>query len=544
MKKKYFLLFGLAGILMSTTTSCIDEVTPTDIATDEILQTSPKSLEAMVWGMPATITMFNALGNTSGNERHFDYGYPSLMHITDVMTADMPISYSGYDQYSRWERNQYQGSSYVYQSFVWRYLSKPILAANKVMSNINEEEANDTEMGYLAAAHAFRAFIYLTEAQLYEYLPCDVTDSITTKGNNISGLTVPIVTENTTEEEGRNNPRATHEEMSEFILKDLAFAEENISKLTLSSKTLPSLTAIYGIYARLYMWNKDYANAEKYARKAIDLGRNTPLTKEQWLNTTTGFNTLSTSSWIWGAENVKEDDCVQSGIINWVSFMANETWFSYAGAGVYTQIDAKLYSQISDNDFRKLTFKAPEGSALSGQEAVLDEEAFAYLPDYASVKFRPGNGDSENYDVACVVGIPLMRIEEMYLIEAEAAAHQNPAKGKQLLESFMQTYRDASYTTNAASEEDIVDAIFLQKRIEFYGEGIIFYDYKRLNKSVDRAYPDTEEYINNWESGTRFQTNGRPAWMNFVMVRTEKQNNTAVDGFENPDPSELYISIE
>ncbi|WP_262710078.1 hypothetical protein [Duncaniella dubosii] len=30
-----------------------------------------------------------------------------------------------------------------------------------------------------------------------------------------------------------------------------------------------------------------------------------------------------------------------------------------------------------------------------------------------------------------------MRIEEMYLIEAEAVAHSNPAQGKELLENFM-----------------------------------------------------------------------------------------------------------
>jgi hypothetical protein len=106
----------------------------------------------------------------------------------------------------------------------------------------------------------------------------------------------------------------------------------------------------------------------------------------------------------------------------------------------------------------------------------------------------------------------------------------------------MTTYRDAKYTTSASSVDDVVDAVFLQKRIEFFGEGIIMYDYKRLNKSVDRAYPDTDEYTNNWASGTRFQTDGRPAWMNFVMVRSEKQNNNGIIGYENPDPSELYES--
>ena len=67
------------------------------------------------------------------------------------------------------------------------------------------------------------------------------------------------------------------------------------------------------------------------------------------------------------------------------------------------------------------------------------------------------------------------------------------------------------------------------------GEGQSFFDIKRLNLPITRGYEGT-----NFVATARFNTTGRPAWMNLVMVRTEKNNNPAVDGWNNPDPSDVY----
>ena len=156
----------------------------------------------------------------------------------------------------------------------------------------------------------------------------------------------------------------------------------------------------------------------------------------------------------------------------------------------------------------------------------------SYLPAYTGVKFRPGNGNMNDYTVGSASAYPFMRVEEMYLIEAEAAAHLNAGEGKSLLESFMITYRDPSYVCN---NPDIIDEILLQKRIELWGEGTTFYDIKRLNLSVTRGYSGT-----NWSDAARLNTNGRPAWMNFCIVQTEENNNEALRGYDNPDPSGCY----
>ena len=74
-----------------------------------------------------------------------------------------------------------------------------------------------------------------------------------------------------------------------------------------------------------------------------------------------------------------------------------------------------------------------------------------------------------------------MRVEEMYLIKAEAMAKAGQ-DGKSFLESFVKTYRDPSYTCNG----DVLEAVYFQKRIELWGEGLIWYDVMRLNKGIDR----------------------------------------------------------
>lgn len=518
---------------MFLTTGCIEETFPTSGATQEQLAASSKATEALLWAMPAYFNAFDLMGG----DQAYDWGYGSIMHCRDVMTADMAIVSSGYDWYTAWSQNTYLGQGYMRQQWVWTYFNKHILTCNNMIGSLDAETATDTQKGYLGVGYAFRASTYLDMARMYEFLPNDGVSSVNADGKDVLGLTVPIVTETTTEEESRNNPRVPRQEMFDFIMGDLEKAESLIVNLARSAKTLPDLSVVYGLKARAYMWVEDYSKAAEYARKAIATGQYTPLTRDQWLSTNSGFNEPN-SAWMWGAQCVKEDDCVQSGILNWTAWMSNEAQYGYAAAGPFVMIGANLYNNISDRDFRKLSFKAPAGSTLSGQEPVLDAAFAAELPEYASYKFRPGGGNISDYNVGSATAYPLMRIEEMYLIEAEAIAHTAPAQGKQLLEDFMKTYRYPTYTCRGTSEEEVIDEIFLQKRIEFFGEGVSYYDYKRLNKPVVRAYDGT-----NFAGATLMNTTTRPAWMNYVIVSSEGDSNKAIKEYNNPDPSGCYNKI-
>lgn len=522
-------------LVAGTLTGCMDEIEVTQVATEGQVSGSTTATEALVQAMPASFnSVDNGLLNT--NNWHGAFGYGSQMYQRDLMTGDLALVGDYSSHFNSFSRNQNLGEDYIFAGYVWSYYYGFILTANNVISGVDPETATSAQLGYLGAGYAFRAFCYLDLARMLEFLPNDIfPDGKNSDGNVVTNLTVPIVEAGMSEEDARNNPRATRQEMYDFILGDLDKAEEYIVNIqSTNGKTLPDLACVYGLKARLYMWVEDYANAEKYARLAINTATVSPMTENDCLNITTGFNDIS--KWMWGATQNSESRTVTSGIVNWTSWVSNQTTFGYTGFGtnMYNYIDLSMYNRISDTDFRKKEFVAPAGSALEGENLYLPGQEGA-IPEYAALKFRPNEGNADDYMTGAAASVPIMRVEEMYFIEAEAAAHQSADRGKQLVESFMTTYRDPEYTCNVSSTDEVVEEIVFQKRVEFWGEGQTFFDIKRLNYSVTRAYDGSL-----FEPLSRYNTNGRPAWMNIVITRNEMMNNYALEGYNNPDPSEKY----
>lgn len=535
-------------------TSCIEDAIDSGVITESQLQGNPNATNALVWGMPGRLNMVTLDPNA-----HYDIGYPGILHVRDVMTGDMPVEYAGgFDWFGWASAVTNTGGEWMTIQVVWNYYYEQINTTNNTIKNIAEDTDNDLLKFNLAAGHAYRAFAYLDLARMYEVLPSELNpDCKSTAGEDIKGLSVPIVTEKTTEAESFKNPRATHQQMVDFILGDLNKAEALLDGNTTPrpSKVIPDLSVVYGLKARLYMWdasyqeeiNNDaalaatqYAEAAKYARQAITVSGAKPLTQEEWQSTTSGFNDESVSSWLFAGKYTSEDVVVQAGgIRTFSSFCCNEQNFGYAAPaqGAFTMIDASMYSRMSDRDFRKLSYVAPANSALRGREPFLDP-AFGEenLYEYCSLKFRPGSGNMNDYNVGAVVAYPLMRMEEMIFIEAEATAHIDGQRGNDMLKSFMRSYRNASYSNTLGATEAIVEEIVFQKRVELWGEGQSFFDIKRLNYSVERFYDGT-----NWNtSRNTFNTNGRPSWMNLCVVRQEANNNTSITAFQTPSCDGLY----
>jgi hypothetical protein len=287
--------------------------------------------------------------------------------------------------------------------------------------------------------------------------------------------------------------------------------------------------------ARLYLEIGEYSNAATSAKKAQ--AGFTPLTQAQWLDRTNGFNTPNGhNSWIWCASTTADNDVVKTGIINWTSFMCAEQEFGYVGpgGGEAMLMDRNLYNRIPDTDFRKKSYVKP-GASISDIESNTPNSYKQWMTTKPclSLKFRPSQGEYEEYTIAAASSVPLMRVEEMYLIEAEAAARQNAAQGKQLLETFVKTYRNPDYVCTGTSTEEIIDEIWLQRRVELWGEGFATFDIKRLNKGITRSYNGT-----NHPAGHLFNTTQSPGWMNYCIVRTEFNNNFAINPNENnPAPT-------
>ena len=516
---------------------CIRETFPKESAiTEEQLLSGQMEVvaENLLKGIPSGLMSY-----VSGWE-HTDFGYHSVGvyndHACGLITSNgwMTGLPAGYDRFYPAAYSWGYASNSSMPSHVWYNYYPQIKSCNDLIKIL---EGNEQLKHYSGIARAYRAMMYIDLARMFEclYAENDNNPNYATEQLAVVGLTVPIVDENLDEEGAKNNPRATREELFNFIFADLKFCEDALAEYVPTSITNPDLAVVYGLYARAKLYEGEYADAKNYAELALASGSFAPLTKEQWTSVTTGFNDAdSQTSWMLCTRTSSESSVVKTGIINFASFMSNEQVYGYGGpgAGAYVEVDSKFYSQIPNTDFRKLSWKAPAGHELESQNTFVpatdDYPGSSALPELGCIKFRPGDGNPDDYMTGSATDFPMMRMEEMKFIIAECDARLN--NDATALVDIVKT-RNAEYACSLTGE-DLLREVFFQKRVEFWGEGINFFDYKRLGKGVTRGYAGTNHY-----EDARLNSSGLAPWYNFCIVQTEHNANPAV--VSNPDPSDL-----
>ena len=560
--KNIFLKTLGALAVCSVVAGCVKETFP-EGATQVKGQVSesPFALEGILRGLPSAMMTSGWSGYYKTYDWHIDFGMPAIHLLTEFMLNDLATMGDEplYNRFYQSAMNSGQDARYAVTSYYWDLYYAWIKIANDVINVIDYETAGTVQKQYLGQAYAYRAAFYLDLARLYSPKPVSDPYAVS-KGyavpEVIADLTVPIITESSTEKDARNNPRATRKEMYDFILSDLAKAEECLQNTTFSY-TAPSLLLVYGLEARAYLemgyWAEDsktaFQKAAEYADKVIASDR-TPLTKAQWQDPTNGFNNgAANKSWIWGQTLSSEN---QGNIITYTAHISSEGSWGYAPL---SQIgaDRKFYEKISDSDFRKASWldpkfiEDPESAEVADtyqfSNGAAGRKDFIYgtsenppAKAYENIKFRPAQGNTTDYNVGNCADHCLMRVEELYFIKIEALAQlEGYAKGKQELEAFINQYRDAKYKCSANNLANfLVDDLLFQKRIEFWGEGILIYDYKRLDAGIERGYAGT-----NQASQYRLNCKGRSPQWNLVITRGEYQSNSGVtEELNNPDPSD------
>lgn len=523
------------GLLLS---GCIKDATPTDIAPED--QTT---LETMVRGIPAALVKAGSAGYAKDGQA-WDFALPAIHIATESMTGDLVITGNiGYDWFNQWGTNNALGSDYAVGALTWNNYYSWIMMANNVINLIDETNVatlGAAERSYLGFAYAYRAMFYLDLVRLYEFKENTVTEA-----GNLLGLGVPIVLPETTEAEAKNNPRAKVDDIyNTVIFPDLEKAEKLLSNYAAPDKYTISLAMVYGLKARAYLERgtaKDdaeaYRSAAEYARKSITSSGCTPLTQEQWEDPINGFNNAgSNDAWIWGlalpSESVANLYCFT------VHMSCENDWAPYHAGRA---INRNLYNSIDTRDFRRHSWLDPDRSSYAYKSCRADSKQYfaESLADYANIKFRPAQGAYKEYKVGGAADHCCMRVEEMYFIEAEATAQAGDIPGGiRLLNEFMNSYRmmRGTYDCSAKSTtlKSFVNELMLQKRVEFWGEGIVMFDMKRLDMSSKRGYVGT-----NAPASYRLNVEGRAPYWNFVIGRNEGQNNTVIATQNNPDPSGL-----
>lgn len=550
-------VFGL-----TMTTGCIEEYTPqTSYVSEDQAADAPGSFQNFVNGI--TSPLVGEFNYSPTNMYPYDYGYPSFFQQRDVMGQDI-VPEGANNFYQSWYTCSIGlGPQYAICQVPWTVYYNWIKNCNTVIQ-LAGEEPSEEQMSGVGIAYAMRAMFYMDLARMF---------APETYARNLNAETVPIITESTTPGELTNNPRATNEHMWAFILSDLDRAEQFLAGYERTDITLPDLSVVYGLKARAYLTMEDWPNAEQYARLAQE--GYSMLSENEYTDRKDSFNNVNNGSWMLAVTFDDNDPCILNndadsswGSTMCIEMVVGDGYCGYAANyGCPMLIDRHLYETIPATDFRKKSFidfalddlvdsdgEPDESAILSALAEYTDYPQNVYNTGYhaygggvggLSLKFRPAGGEAGRADqyIGFVVSVPLMRVEEMMLIEAEAAGMQDEGRGIALLTNFARqrdpqyvygTHNEAYYNNNTSAFQN---EVWWQRRVELWGEGFATFDIKRLNKGIIRSYANT----NHMET-YRWNVQTPPDWMNLCIVQTETNYNVACTN--NPTPQPLSSDSE
>ncbi|WP_370089857.1 RagB/SusD family nutrient uptake outer membrane protein [Ekhidna sp.] len=437
---KSSILLTAALVLISGCKEDFLETTPAEVVSDEQVGSSPAAAQGLISGIYASLRTFG-IGGTTG---HTDYGHMSAKIGSDMMAHDITMSFLHWYGFYHNLTGRLQTSTRT--RLTWTTYYSQIAQCNLLINATDPATATDENLWLLGQAHALKGMMLLRLVQMYS----------SPYSQDPSALGIPIP-------DGADflgKSRGTVQEAYDQIVSDLTAAVGYLSGFTRSSKQEVDLSVANGFLARAYLDMENWAGARDAA-----LAARTGYTLAAY----DGFSDLGNAEVMWGADIDAESSTV---FASFFSHFGNTTP-GYTGAlGVYKMIDRALYDAIPVSDTRRDAFVDPVAGDPTGNG----------LPAYANIKFIDDTFFEGDY--------VYMRASEMYLIEAEARAMLGDATAANVLFELV-SFRDPGYTLSTNTGNALREEIYLQRRIELWGEGVSYNDLKRLNKPMDRTYAGT-----------------------------------------------------
>lgn len=527
MKFNKISILAVAGALTLTACDDVNKQEPAGgMITQEQLTATYGAIDSRV---DATFSgMFNMMGEPygvfgTGRGRADDFGFVMAALSQDAEGADYIYPNSGYNWFSACGEYTSRTPNYANPYIRYAIVYNQIKIANDLISSLGGLDDAGSK-NKVAQARAIRAFDYLNLVPYFQF---------NYQGHQ-NDPCVPIVTPETPDP--ATNPRATVQEVYDLIMSDLNAAIEVLDG-SRSDKSRINSNVAYGIRARANLYMGKWAEAAADAAKAAE--GFTPASIDE-VSTPT-FVDANEHNWIWGI--ILTDDQAQDRDATSASWLSSFSASGYtAGAGCYAMINSLLFNKIPATDVRKgwwvdENLHSPLLSTISWGDVTGDEISTLKIDDvkepfapYTNVKFgmKRGIGNTLNSN-----DFPLMRVEEMILTQAEGLAKSgNEAEGRRILEDFVKTYRDPSYSSTAAGRT-LADEIWYQRRIELWGEGFFMADCNRLHKPVVRFH----DASCNQPDAFRFNIDPDDPWLLMRFSDSETNANAAIvnnDGGTQP----------
>lgn len=314
-------------------------------------------------------------------------------------------------------------------------------------------------------------------------------------------------------------PFSTVAEGYQRVVKDLQEAETLLASFERNEEWRLNAEVATGYLARVYQVMGDWKNALAQAKTVYD-NHATLMTKTEWCS---GFDNLITDGCkevVWGIKFTNLSNISSNTEFNYWYNQDPSYGEGMTDGPIYAFInlfvDSKFVQLFDESDFRGSKCIKTEGVTDADEKPVMfwhrtangNEETKA---KWAYNKFKyygDANGapQGHTYPEFCY-----MRSAEMLLIMAEAEANlNNPGTALSYLNT-LQNARNVAQPTTSADKNELLEAIYVERRKELLGEGVTgMYDLMRLQKPLYRYAATKEDPAGHFSLGLNFLDNYNP----------------------------------
>lgn len=493
--KKRLIYSILAGSLLAVGCSkdFLDPQRNTNVLTSEDVAEFSGINPALVAGTLDGIGSYMVEPEGVTGSAHYDLGQKGVDIWLDILSGDMALSANSYGWYQN-SANLVSTVDYTRTEnrIIWEYYYKIINISNNVIQSLGGNDANPTlasSRHALGQAKAYRAYAYFYLAQIFQ------------RGYDPAQEILPFY-------DGvvSTPAKVPASQIYGLIVSDLTQSIDLLSDFSRSYKHQIDKNVAKGLLAYTYAAMGNYADAKVLADDIVD-NSGYPLTTKGQLafpGVGSGFNDVNTASWMWGYDITTE---MGHQLVDWWGQIDYYT-YSYAWAGDRKSIDDLLLASIPNTDVRRTQF------GTSGTTARMPINKF----------FDPGRTAGGQQTIT--TDYIFMRIEEFYLLSAEASAKTgDETTAKDRLKDLLAIRLNggaaaADAYVNPLSGQALKDAIYLQTRIEMWGEGKSYLALKRNQATVTRGTNHV------FRAGQSFLYNIDE--MSFQIPQSEMNNNSSI----------------
>jgi hypothetical protein len=351
---------------------------------------------------------------------------------------------------------EYNNQANAHFLFVWQFAYLAINQVNLILEAIPKVTTLSaaTKNSFEGQASMLRGLLYFELARCYGYEPL-VAVKESDKGS------VPIMKTGVLDlSQVERLPRASINEVYDFIYADLTNAVAKLSSVTLSVN-YANKGAANALFSRVALYRGDYANAIKYSTDALASGIGAFQTKDNYVPAWRVANHPEAMFQIvyQTNENIGVNTSLQTSYTTLVT-LGNTA--STGGFGDLVPTNA-LLAAFETGDIRRNLYE--RGTAGRGAAEIECTKFF-------------GRSGALNLD-----NIPVIRISEMYLNRAEALA----VTGKEteaLADINLIRTRAGLTARTGLTGKTLIDEIATQRRIELAFEGHRFFDLKRRGLDI------------------------------------------------------------